>query len=226
MRLTGLPVLAVVALAGRPSVADTPALTIELVDAEPVSVRVGVVAFSAPSCALAQTIFEGVLEKGKPVSLTNDASRFCVSQTQAPFTKYAFGSAVSFARWGWTPTLRLLVRSRPGADGAPPVPRYWSTPLTVRLVGAQKISVRVSAGTAAPCFSALNVPIYNGLLEPNVPRAFHTDAACVCFEQALAPFVAASWSTPTIRCRPMVCEGKFCSMDVDAPFELALSSLG
>jgi len=211
--------------------AASPAFTFELVDAEPVSIRVSAFNLALPiskgsgaPCAFATPIFEGLLEKGKPLVVSSDAYRFCVAQTRAPFTKVDFGVPISFVHVAGASPLRLLVRSRAGADGAPPIPKLWMAPLFLSVAGAEAIGVRVAAGTTGPCGASVNVPLFSGVLSPGAPRTIVTDAPCVCFEQTYTPFLSAGFTAATIRCRPTKCLGKSCTMDTNATFEIALPS--
>lgn len=213
-----------------PVSAASPAVTFELVDAEPVSVRVSVLKLStpfakgsSPPCAFATPIFEGLLEKAKPLTVATDAYRLCIAQTRAPFTKVDFGPPIYVAHVAGMAPLRMLVRSRANADGVPPTPRMWMAPLTLAVLGNDAIGVRVAAGTTGPCNASGNTPLFSGVLAPGVPRTLVTDASCVCIEQTFAPFLSAGWTPATIQCRPTYCLGKNCAMSIDT-FELALPS--
>lgn len=222
VRVTAVLVLGALLLADTSASAASPALTFELLDAEPVSIRVSIT--THPKCTFAAPIFEGLLEKGKPLTVSSDAYHFCVAQTRAPFAKVDFGQPITVAHVAGTAPLRLLVRSRSGPDGTPPIPRLWMAPLVLSNIGSDKIGVRVAAGTTGPCMATGNTPLFTGVLTPFVEQTVITDAPCVCFEQTYAPFLSAGWSPPTIRCRPMACIGKSCTMNVNAPFLIALQS--
>ncbi len=210
--------LGVALVAGHASAAPAPAVVLELVDAEPIGVRVAAInlAYTGVTCAFATVLFEGVLEKGKPISVASDAYRLCISQTSAPNTKAGFGAPLLVVR-GALP-VHLMLRSRP-----PPGPTALATPLTVVVEGKERIGVRISAGTTAPCDASVNTPLFSGVLEPDVPRAFVTEAACVCFEQTFAPFTTTGFTGASIRCRPCL-GGKYCKISLTAPFTLALAS--
>jgi hypothetical protein len=212
-------------LVAPPAGAAGPALTFELVDDEPVSIRVGVKSpLKASPCTFASTIFEGLLEKNKPLTVNSDAYFLCVSQTRAPLTKTDFGPARLVVHIAGTAPTRMLVRSRPGPDGAPLVPKEWVAPLTITNIGTEKLSVRAAAGTTGPCDASVNTPLFKGTLSPGETRTILTDAPCVCFEQTYAPFLSSGWTPPTIRCRPSACLSKYCPMDMSRPFVLALLS--
>lgn len=218
-------------LADGPAQAASPAVTFELLDAEPVSIRVAVLKIglaitkgSTYPCAFAVPIFEGLLENGKPLSVSTDGYLLCISQTRAPLTKVDFGAPTSVVHFAGTPPLRLLVHSRPGPDGALPTPKFWMAPLVLSNSGSEAIGVRVAVGTTGPCGSSNNTPLFSGVLTADVPRTFETDAACICFEQTFAPFLSTGWTAATIRCRPMNCIGKFCQMNLQATFMLSLPS--
>lgn len=230
MRLGALVAVVVMSTLSAPAAAASPAVTFELVDAEPVSVRVSVLKLStpfakgsSPPCAFATPIFEGLLEKAKPLTVATDAYRLCIAQTRAPFTKIDFGPPIYVAHVAGTAPLRMLVRSRAGADGVAPTPRLWMAPLTLAVLG-EAIGVRVAAGTTGPCNSSGNTPLFSGVLTPGVPRTLITDASCVCIEQTFAPFLSAGWSPATIQCRPTYCLGKNCAMSIDS-FEVVLPSV-
>jgi hypothetical protein len=211
--------IAILLLSGHAAAAPS-GLTLELVDAEPVSVRIAAIGLSAPKipCTFATVIYEGVLEKGKPLHIPTDAYRLCVSQTRAPDTKAGFGPMTMVY-----PPARVMVRSRPPPGAGPTL---WMTPLTLALAGKERVGVRVAAGTTAPCDSSANTMLFNGVLEPDAPRSFVTDAVCVCFEQTYAPFTTTGWTPSSIRCRPNGCIGKACKLPIDPtlPFTIAVPS--
>ncbi|MGZ3418371.1 MAG: hypothetical protein ACXVEF_27965 [Polyangiales bacterium] len=194
------------------------ALVLELVDPEPVGVRVDVAikGFCSPADV---TIYEGILKPHAPVTVSSSATTFCVRRTLTPHLQ---------AQWG----APLLVHRR--VDGAPLPVRfhaekntpaiYVGSPLQLTLAGNERIGVRVSAGATAPCNATGNALLQSGVLEPKQPLSIETSATCVCVEQTYAPYVTLGWTTGEVHCRPLQCVGKDCRMDLAAPFTLALPS--
>jgi hypothetical protein len=195
-----------------------PALTLELVDPQPVGVRVDVAIKGV--CSKADvTIYEGILKPHAPVTIASSATAFCVRRTLTPHLQ---------AHWSQP----LLVHRR--LDGAALPVRfhaekntpaiYVGSPLQVTLAGSERIGVRVSAGSTAPCNATGNALLTSTVLEPNQPLSIETSATCVCVEQTHAPYVTLGWTTGEVRCRPLHCDGKDCRMDLVAPFTVSLSS--
>lgn len=217
----GISLIAGAVTFATPTHAASNALSIELIDNEPVTVRIAVTTLAKSPCSFATPIFEGLLEKGKPIVFANDGFRFCITQTRAPFLKSDFGPPLLVYHWPGAPPARVMVRSRP----APlETPQLWASPLTVSLAGTEKIGVRIAAGTTGPCTSSSNTMVFDGVLEPDQPRTLNTNAYCVCVEQTHAPFLSTGWTPSSIVCRSMKCIGKYCQMDPNAPFEITLAS--
>lgn len=216
------------ALSGSDAQASPPppaALVLELVDAEPVGIRVTVPASLKGPCSqgFGTLVFEGVLKKGSPLLVSTEAYRICVAQTAAPFVNVGFGPATTVYHLTGLPPVRLRVRSR-GAAGVLPQPMPFVAPLVLTLDDDARIGVRIAAGTTGPCDASVNLPLFRGVLEPRTPMSFETDAMCVCFERTSAPFVTAGFGPPSIRCRPSACLGKLCQTNLAAPFEVTLRS--
>jgi hypothetical protein len=200
-----------------PAVPPT-ALHLELVDPEPVGVRVDV-AIKGFCSSADVTIYEGILKPHVPVTVASNAPTFCIRRTLTPHLQ---------AKWG----APLLVHRRVG--GAPLPVRfhaenntpaiYVGSPLQLTLAGNERIGVRVSAGAMAPCNATGNALIQSGVLEPNQPLSIETSATCICVEQTHAPYVTLGWTTGEVHCRPLQCAGKDCRMDLAAPFTLSLAS--
>lgn len=202
--------------------APGPALLLELVDTEPVGVRVTAIQKNA-SCSpsFGSVVFEGTLKK--TLTIATDHYRLCVSQTSAPFVSAGFGPALAVQHVAGLPPVPLRLRSR-GTKSAPAVPMLATSPLVVSLDDDARIGVRIAAGSTGPCDASVNVPLFRGVLDPGAPLSLDTDAMCVCVEQTFAPFTAAGFGPPTIRCRPSLCVGKFCQTNVAAPFIVSLRS--
>ncbi len=203
----------------------SPALVLELVDAEPIGVRVEVPSPSGCAWPVA-TVFDGVVAKGKPVTIASAASRLCVRQTSAPFTKVGHGPPLLLHPLPGAAPIWLRLRSRPESGSVAIGP---TSPLVLAVDGEQPIGVRVSAGTTTPCDSSSNASLFAGVLRPGQPLAIPTEAVCVCYEQTSAPFVTTGWSPATVRCRPTSCAGttiakKPCVVDMQAPFTFWLPS--
>jgi hypothetical protein len=198
--------------------AAPPALVLELVDADPVGVRVDV-AIKGTCSAADVTIYEGILKSHAPVTVSSSATTFCVRRTLTPHLQ---------AKWS-KPTLvhrRLDGAALPirfhSEKNTPAI--YVGSPFTLSLGGAERIGVRVSAGSTAPCNATGNALLTTTTLEPNQPLALETSATCVCVEQTHAPNVTTGWTPGEVHCRPLHCEGKDCRMDLAAPFAVTLAS--
>lgn len=204
--------------------APSPALVLELIDAEPVGVRVTARPFKG-NChpELGTPVFEGVLKKNAPIGVATDAYRLCISQTSAPFVNVGYGPALAVQHVAGLPPIPIRLRSR-GVAGAPAVPSVVVSPLVLVLADDGKVGVRVAAGSTGPCDASVNVPLFRGVLEPQKPRSIETDAMCVCVEQTFAPFTTAGFGAAQIRCRPTDCLGKWCQTNVAAPFVVSLTS--
>lgn len=176
------------------------------------------------TCANAPIVFEGVVEKGKPVLVASDAFNLCISQTEAPFTKTAFGPWFAVQHVAGMPPMRIALRSRRTLPNVPPTPAAYASPLGVHLVGEGRIGVRVAVGPGTPCNAAGNTILFEGTLDEKTPRVIDTQAGCVCVEQTFAPFVSTGWTNARPYCRPQRCAAKLCTVDPDAPFVVGLST--
>ena len=209
--------------------AASPSLLIELVDPDPIGVRVQIPNMLAgkPCHGLNDvTVFEGVLKPSKPIAIAHDVAYFCVRQTFAPFTQVAWSAPRLITRvFGEAPILiQLHSRDVSVVPSSGPLSTL-ATPLTVTLKGEGRIGVRIAAGTKAPCAVAGNAPIYSGVLEPSKPLSFPTSAVCICYEQTSTPFVTAGFGPSQIHCRPQTCVAlTSCKPDLTKPFALRLLS--
>ncbi|MBI2395191.1 MAG: hypothetical protein HYV09_36815 [Deltaproteobacteria bacterium] len=98
-----------------------------------------------------------------------------------------------------------------------------TAPVTIEVVGAEPVRVRVAVGTTRPCDSDANKPLFNGVVKPGAAVSIPSDAICVCWEQTYAPFTTTGWSTPTVQCRP--CSGlKKCIPRLDKPLRIVARS--
>ena len=207
--------------------ASSPTVVLELLDAEPIGVKVTAPVGKMP-CESATVLFQGVLTKSKPLALDTPATRICVQQTYAPFATVGWSLPAIHTRAEGT-VLSLRLRSHQLATPTPvPVP-----PLVVNLTGSERVGLRVSAGSVMPCTSELDTPLFFGTLEPGKPLTIPTQASCVCVQQTFAPFVAAGWTGGQIHCRVHPCftygKGKYkhpkaCLPDPALPFVVSVPS--
>ena len=210
--------------------AAAPNVLLELVDAEPIGVKITaaeVTQYKKGNARCDDTsqkvLFSGMLVKGQKVGLEAAPRGLCLQQTYAPFTTVGWTIPTLLTRVDGL-VLHVRLRSHESAPVPPP-----TTPLVVGLAGNERVGLRVSAGTVLPCTSELDVPLFSGTLDPGKALTFPTDAVCVCVQQTFAPFVTAGWTNGLIQCRPQRCiwngvHGKICRVDPTMPFNIAVAS--
>ncbi len=217
-----LAIVALVCAVSSPVRAASPALTIELVDDQAVGVRV-----SAPvppkTCATAPVIFEGVVAKGKPLTVSSDAFHLCVAQTEAPFATTSFGPWFAVQHVAGTTPVRIAVGSRRTVPDVPATPALYASPLAVSVTSEGRIGLRVAVGPAMPCTAVGNTILLESTIDEKAPRILETQASCVCIEHTYAPFTNAGWTNAMAYCRPQRCVSKICTSDPLAPFIVGLS---
>ena len=96
-------------------------------------------------------------------------------------------------------------------------------PVSVTMTGPKAVRVRVAVGTAAPCDSSANTPIFEGKVAPNWGNTWMVASACICVEQTYDDFPDTSWGQARIECRPMVM-GPYGWMRSNDPIFVSLTS--
>lgn len=94
-------------------------------------------------------------------------------------------------------------------------------PVVVEVAAAAPVRVRIAAGTAIPCDSTANVPLFEAMVRPGAPMAIRSDALCVCWQQTSPAFPNNGWSSPALQCRPRECVSrKTCLPSLTKPLRI------
>ena len=82
-------------------------------------------------------------------------------------------------------------------------PAGW--PVMITGLGPKTIRVQLSGGTALPCDSSRNVPLFSGKLAPGTALSLSTPFSSVCFAQTYDNCPDVNWSVSRIYRVPQVC---------------------
>ena len=100
------------------------------------------------------------------------------------------------------------------------------TPVVVMMNGEGHVRLEVSAGTALPCDSSANAPLFDGWIEGGQVFTATTTEACVCVRHTNKKFPSSGWSTAGLVCRKQICRGRICRPAPDQTIRVKLSTDG
>lgn len=100
------------------------------------------------------------------------------------------------------------------------------TGVVITMRGEGRVRLEVSAGSAMPCDSSANTPMFDGWIEGGGTFTATTTEACVCVRSTTKRFPTSGWSTPGLACRKQICRGRICRPAPDQTIRANLSTDG
>jgi hypothetical protein len=100
------------------------------------------------------------------------------------------------------------------------------TPVVIAMNGDGRVRLEVSAGSAVPCDSSANAPLFDGWISGGQVFTATTTEECVCVRSTTKSFPTSGWSTPGLACRKRICRGRVCRPAPDQTIRATLSTGG